>query len=222
MKSGPKSILVLRHVAFEGQGRMAPYWERRGVRIHEWIATTGESIPALNSHSGLIVMGGPMGADDEAIFPWMASEKRLLESALKQDLPILGFCLGAQLLARVLGAQVSPMGHKEIGWWPLEKESDAESLDMLKTFPDRFTGFHWHGDAFELPPGARRVFRSEGCSEQGFVWGDRAWGFQFHPEIGVEEANILISHCGHELEEKGRWVANAEAISNPNAEWVAA
>lgn len=214
------SLLVLRHVPFEGVGRMRAYWASRGVRLEEWVATDGKPLPPLEKRMGLVVMGGPMGADDEARYAWMAGEKRLIESALKREIPVLGFCLGAQLLARVLGASVRPMGYREIGWWPVQRADSMLTLSALKTFPDSFTAFHWHGDAFALPAGATRLFRSEACAEQGFAYGEKAWGFQFHPEIGPEEAHSLVEACGHEVREGGFWVASAEALTAPNPEWL--
>jgi GMP synthase-like glutamine amidotransferase len=216
----PPSILILRHVPFEGMGRMATYWEKRGLMIQEWVATSGATIPALNQHRGLIIMGGPMGANDDERLPWMAEEKRLIKQAIQSDIPILGFCLGAQLIASVLGARVASMGYKEIGWWPVYKTDEGESMPALSGFPKSFTAFHWHGDAFSLPPEATRLFRSEGCGEQGFVWDNRVWGFQFHPEIGPLEAGVLKTHCGGELSPSAPWVGSPESLENPDRQWV--
>jgi GMP synthase-like glutamine amidotransferase len=163
-----------------------------------------------------VVMGGPMGVHDEAELPWLRDEKRAIEAALKRGAAVLGVCLGAQLLAHVLGAEVAPNRAKEIGWFPVDLSPEASDTWLGRVFPARFTPFHWHGDTFGIPHGAVALGRSEACANQGFLHGENALGLQFHPEVTAEGLAGLMAHCGPELSiagtDRGRYVQSAEAL----------
>ncbi len=213
----PLRVQVFQHVAFEGLGSMEAWFRDRGhavspVRWYEG-GTAKVSGPEAD---WLIVMGGPMGVHDEAELPWLREEKRAIEAALKRGAAVLGVCLGAQLLADVLGAPVAPNRDKEIGWFPVELSPEAGKTWLGRVFPERFTPFHWHGDTFGLPQGAVALGRSEACANQGFLYGENALALQFHPEVTQEGLAGLMAHCGSELSiagtERGRYVQNAEAL----------
>ena len=132
-------------------------------------------------------MGGPMSVHEHRAHPWLPIEKRFLAEAIRARKPILGICLGAQLLADVLGGKVFQNPVKEIGWFPL---CVFDRAAPLAAFPERLTVMHWHGDTFTIPEGARRVAESEACANQAFVHGDRVVGLQFHIElekVGLED-----------------------------------
>jgi GMP synthase (glutamine-hydrolysing) len=140
-------------------------------------------------------MGGPMSVHDEGLYPWLAEEKNLIEGALKAHKRVLGVCLGAQLLANVLGAKVSKNQHKEIGWFPVELTRQAASSDLLAGFPESFPAFHWHEETFAIPAGARHLARSEACENQAFEFGGTALAVQFHLEVTASAVRRLIQNC---------------------------
>lgn len=215
----PLRVDIFQHVAFEGLGSMETWFRPRGhiLRYTRFHADELPAAPGAGPEADwLIVMGGPMGVHDEAELPWLKAEKRAIEAALKRGAAVLGVCLGAQLLAHVLGAEVAPSAHKEIGWLPVDLDAAASATWLPGVFPARFTPFHWHGDAFGIPAGAVRLGGSEGCRNQGFLYNGNALGLQFHPEITPAALDGLIGHCGAELSiaggERGRYVQDAPAL----------
>jgi GMP synthase-like glutamine amidotransferase len=184
----------IQHVPFETPARIAGWARERGLetsiaRVFE------EPLPAAGDVEALVVMGGPMGVHDEGKLPWLAGEKRLIEAVVRAGKPVLGVCLGAQLIADVLGARVYRNRFHEIGWFRVEATAAGRGHAR---FPLRaeFVPFHWHGDAFDLPAGAVQLARSAACEQQAFAWGDRVLGLQFHLEMDAEGVAALTAHCG--------------------------
>ncbi len=187
----------LQHVPFEGLGQIEPWLQARGYAISATRLFAGEPLPEPGAVDLLIIMGGPMSINDEAEHPWLAAEKRFIRAVIERGRPVLGICLGAQHIANALGAKVYPSPHKEIGWLPIESVAPDEAATFR--FPPSSTVFHWHGETFDLPPGAVRLARSAGCENQAFQLGDRVIGLQFHLETTPETARALVEHCGEEL-----------------------
>lgn len=156
-----------------------------GVNLTIVKSFQGDSIPE-NLGDGLLVLGGPMGVYEEPHYPWMKAELRAIRKALDASLPILGICLGAQLLAHAAGAQVFRGALPEVGWRPIALTEDGKQDVLLKGLPDRFEVFHWHGDTFTLPPDARLLAGSDWFPHQIFKVGDKAYGFQCHLEVTAE------------------------------------
>lgn len=156
-------------------------------------------------------MGGPMNIYEHGKYPWLANEKRFLKQAIDTGKIILGICLGAQLLADVLGGKVYPNKWKEIGWFPVWKTSGAKCCSAFKRFPSLLHAFHWHGDTFELPPGAVLLASSGACENQAFAFRERVLGLQFHLETTRTGAEQLITHCGDEIEQ-GPYSQNGEQM----------
>jgi GMP synthase-like glutamine amidotransferase len=204
-------IRVFQHVPFEGIGSMEAWARSRGhsaafTRFH-----AGEAPPGPEDYDWLVVMGGPMGVHDEADLPWLKGEKRAVEAALKAKRPVLGICLGAQLMADVLGARVYRNREREIGWFPVDLSAAARGTLLAEAFPARFTPFHWHGDTFEIPSGAVALGSSEACLNQGYVYGENAVALQFHPEVTPASLNALLENCAGDLR-PGTYVRSAEDI----------
>ena len=201
----------LQHVPFETPGSIARWAEMTGHRLDMTALYDGQPLPALASLDLLVVLGGPMNVYEEQRFPWLRDEKRFIAKAVSAGKRLLGICLGAQLIADVLGARVSTNRQPEIGWFAIEKTAAAQQDPAAAFLPQDAEVFHWHGDTFELPAGALHLARSRGCENQGFVFGQRVVGLQFHLETLPELAAALIAHCGDEIV-PGPYVQSAEQM----------
>ena len=192
-------INCLQHVPFEGLGTIEQWIRVRGYRLTATKLYQNDTPPDIDSVDWFIIMGGPMGVHDEDRLPWLKSEKRLIEEAMRQGKAVLGICLGAQLIADVLGARVYPNRFKEIGWFPIELTEAGQRSFLFRFLPARMRVFHWHGDTFDLPGGAVHIARSEACLNQAFVYNERVIGLQFHLESTPEGVEALIENCSGEL-----------------------
>ncbi len=205
-------VHYLQHVEFEGLGSIEPWLLAAGHRITRTRLYAGDRPPASDDFDWLIVMGGPMGANDDATLPWLAAEKRLIREAVDDGKRVLGICLGAQLIAAVLGAEVYRNAEREIGWFEIRRTSHAATHGLGRVLPQRADVFHWHGDTFDLPPGAVALAESDACRNQAFAVGDHVLALQFHLETTPAAAAALIDHCRDELTD-GPYVQTAEQMS---------
>ena len=205
------NIHYLQHVPFENLGSMGAWAHRHGHQVRATHLYRGEQAPAVENFDWLIVMGGPMGVHDEAEYPWLADEKRVIEQAIAAGKRVLGVCLGAQLVACVLGACVYRNAEKEIGWFPIQLTGQAAKSALFSDLPKTQDVFHWHGDTFDLPVGAIHVARSEACENQAFVLDERVIGLQFHLETTQQSARGLIQNCRNELV-SARFIQTAEEM----------
>lgn len=186
----------LQHVPFEGPAHLDAWARARGYDLTRTGVWTGAPFPRLDEHDALFVMGGPMNVYQEDRHPWLEAEKAFLAEAIAAGKPLVGICLGAQLLSVVLGGAVTPNPCKEIGWFPVHLTPKGREVSLFKNFPDRFPAFHWHADRFSVPPGSVHVAGSDACAEQAFVYQNRVIGLQFHLEATEESIASLIEHCG--------------------------
>lgn len=209
----------LQHVPFETLGCIAPWLVQRGLQPTLTRLHAGEALPTLDEFDWLIVMGGPMNVDEHAAHPWLVAEKALLRDTVAAGKRVLGICLGAQLLARALGAEVTPNPHAEIGWFDVSLTPAGRRHPWFRDLPDRFDAFHWHGDTYALPPGCERLAFSEACKQQAFAFGDCALGLQFHLETTTADAERWLAaapptpgpyvrNASQILSEPGRFEAN--------------
>lgn len=204
-------IHYFQHVPFEGLGSIEE-WVRHGR--HTLSATRfyrSEPLPAVEDVDLLVVLGGPMNIYEEARYPWLADEKRFVEQAISAGMNVLGVCLGAQLVADVLGARVYANADKEIGWFNIETTEAASTSKLFAAFPQRLEVFHWHGDTFDLPAGALHVASSAGCAHQAFIYNEQVIGLQFHMETTPASAQQIIAHCGDEIVE-GRYIQTPQVM----------
>jgi GMP synthase-like glutamine amidotransferase len=190
------NVHVLQHVAFEGLGSIDQWLHARGAKTSYTRFFENDRLPALDSVDMLIAMGGPMSVNDEAQLPWLVAEKRFVCDEVARGIPVLGVCLGAQLIASALGARVFPNPVKEIGWFPIHGVALPEPAFR---FPSECLVFHWHGETFDLPEGAVRLAKSAGCENQAFQLKHNVIGLQFHLETTAESAVAIVEHCGDEL-----------------------
>ncbi len=204
------------HVPFEGLGSIGPWLESRGAAVTGTRFFEKCTLPAVNEVDLLIVMGGPMSVNDESVHPWLKDEKRFIKEAITRDKAVLGVCLGAQLIANAMGARVYPNAEKEIGWFPIHRVNIPKAGDAYR-FPKQPVVFHWHGETFDLPPGANQLARSEACENQAFQLGRNAIGLQFHLETTPQDARDLVGKCRHELV-PAKFVQSEETILSAPAE----
>jgi GMP synthase-like glutamine amidotransferase len=177
-----RPILVLQHAGCEPPAAYEDELVAQKIAFQRIRLDQGEELPDWHAYAGILAMGGAMGVNDDAVYPWLAGEKRLIGEAVRAGLPYWGVCLGAQLLAASLGARVAPGPRPELGWGAVELTAGADSDPVFAGAPASFATLHWHGDTYELPAGAVQLARSQLYQQQAFVLG-RAYALQFHLEV---------------------------------------
>lgn len=205
------SIHTLMHVPFEGLGCMEQWISKNNHTTSYTRFYEDYHLPNPDEIDWLIVMGGPMGVYDEAVYPWLAEEKAFIKQAIEKGKTVIGICLGSQLIAEVLGAKVYPNKQKEIGWFDLHLTEDGKNLEFLKGFEEKFPVFHWHGDTYDLPAGSIRLFSSEVCLNQAFLYNENVLGLQFHFEATADTLKEMVAHGTSELIEN-ETIQTAEKI----------
>jgi GMP synthase (glutamine-hydrolysing) len=179
-----KKVLVLQHVPYEILGTLDPLLRGAGYRIrYVNFGRAPDVEPNVDKYQGVIILGGPMNVDMTDQYPHLDTEVRLIRRAAELGIPILGICLGAQLIAKALGAQVYKNPVKEIGWYNIELTDQGKDDPVLRHFEDSRLIFEWHGDTFDLPEGAVHLAKGSTCPHQAFRVGENIYGFQFHLEV---------------------------------------
>ncbi|SPF46329.1 Glutamine amidotransferase class-I [Syntrophobacter sp. SbD1] len=202
----------IQHVPFEGPANIGDWAENQGWKVSGTHLYRQENLPDHDDLDWLVVMGGPMNIYEEKEYPWLAAEKKFIEKAIARDKIVIGICLGAQLIADVLGGPVVRNRYKEIGWFPIRLRPEGAESAAFKGFPARFQALHWHGDTFSLPPGAAMLAESKACLAQAFSFnGGRVLALQFHLESSMESVSALVENCSDELVD-GEYIQSADAI----------
>ena len=184
-------IHYFQHDKNEGLGEMESRFSQKGYSLQRTpFFSDSWSLPLLNEVDFLVVLGGPMGVYEKERFPWLNDEIDFVKACLRAGKPVLGVCLGAQILAAALGARVYPQGFKEIGWFPVQFAPGAPA--WLSRGKLDVEVFHWHGDTFDLPAGATRLAFSRATPNQAFLWGESALGLQFHLETGAHDVEVFV------------------------------
>lgn len=204
-------IHILQHVPFEGPAAIGDWAARQGHALTTTPFFEHRRLPDVGTFDWLVIMGGPMGVRDEADYPWMADEKKLIRQAVGGGKTVIGVCLGAQLIADVLGARVYRNAHREIGWFPIEPTDQGRASGPFASLPSRLEVFHWHGDTFDLPAGAIHLAASEGCAHQAFLYEGRVLGLQCHLESTPASVADIVANCADEII-PGRYVQTAEQM----------
>jgi GMP synthase (glutamine-hydrolysing) len=214
------NIHCLQHVDFEGPANIARWAQTRGHHFTTTHLYRGEALPSLEHVDWVVVMGGPMNVYEYRLYSWLRDEKRFLAAALEANKTILGLCLGAQLLADVLGGKVYQNLEKEIGWLPVSLRTKEITDPFFPGAPRNLTVFHWHGDTFDLPVGATWLASSTVCAHQAFAMGDRVVALQFHIESTPSSVKALIEHCGNELA-AAPFIQTAQAMAENQSHFAA-
>lgn len=183
-------VHVLQHTAPEGLGSIEAWLLARQAAISTTRFFAGDALPPAQGFDLVIALGGPMSVNDEAALPWLVAEKAFLREVMAAGTAVLGICLGAQLIASALGARVYPNAQKEIGWFPVQGLPGAGDSFA---FPAEAQVFHWHGETFDLPAGARLLASSEACVNQAFQLGRHILGLQFHLETDPALAQAFVA-----------------------------
>lgn len=203
-----KPVAIFRHAPTEGPGYLATFLDSREIPWRLIRIDAGDPLPVhWGDFSGLVFMGGPMSVNDD--LPWISPVLALIRGAVKDDVPVLGHCLGGQLMSKALGGQVTRNPVKEIGWGTLHTLPDTEATCWFGT-DKGFEGFHWHGETFSLPTGAMRMLSSDYCDNQAFLLGPHL-GFQCHVEMTAEMVRAWCEIGTSEI---------ADAIASPGVQAV--
>ena len=213
-------IHVIQHVPFEGPASIAEWAQERGHELTSGLALI-EEFPAAETIDFLVVMGGPMAADDDVVSPWLAAERRFIAETIAAGRLVLGVCLGAQIVAAVIGGRVRRNEFKEIGWFPVEPTDDAPFEHLFSEWTGPVVVGQWHGDTFDLPEGMEPVLSSEACRNQAFVFDGRVVGVQFHLEWTWDALTELLVACPEDFEDRGRFVTSPEPFLDEAPERIA-
>jgi GMP synthase (glutamine-hydrolysing) len=193
------NVLAVIHGSKVRSGVFGEVVEDRGHRLEEWSLAWGRPAPRpIDDYGAILVFGGAMHADQDDRHPWLREENFFIQRLLHRHVPMLGVCLGAQLIAKAAHAPVGPSSEPEIGWFPIELTDDADGDPLFGRLPERFDGFQWHYYTYGVPAGARELARSAACS-QAFRLGDSAWGIQFHAEVTSSQIDSWIEEAPDEL-----------------------
>jgi GMP synthase-like glutamine amidotransferase len=202
---------VLQHVPFEGPAAIAPILEYGGHLLSVTHLYAGDAPPGAAETEALVVMGGPMSVHDSDRYPWLSDELVLIGECIERGIPVLGICLGAQLIAASQGARVYRGDEKEIGWFPVYMTKDAKRSRLTADWPSEQLVLHWHGDTFDLPAGARLLATSSAYRHQAFQLNGTVLGLQFHIEMANGDVRDIVQNSRHELL-PGRFVQSEEEI----------
>ena len=209
------NIHYLQHVPFEELGSIEAELTGRRHQLTSTNLYKNESLPTIDNIDWLIIMGGPMGVYDESEFPWLKQEKDFIRQVIESGKIVMGICLGAQLIAAALDTKVYKNRYSEIGWFNINRHPEAEDTILSDAIPPQVEVFHWHGDTFDIPAGAKSLVSSAACQNQGFILNNRVVGFQFHLETTPTSAQALINKCRDELDGSVYVQSESEMLSDP-------
>ncbi|TAH26069.1 MAG: type 1 glutamine amidotransferase [Cytophagales bacterium] len=206
------NIHYFQHVPYEDLGSIQEWVYKPGNFVTATRFYENDKLPFIDAFDMLIVLGGPMSTSDEQEYSWLIKEKELIRKAIQQKKMVLGICLGAQLLAEVLGSKVYPNKNKEIGWFPVEilKSSNA----IFNSLPPIYTVFHWHGDTFDLPEGTELLASTKVTTNQAFWLEPNLMGLQFHIETNQNSIDNFLLNGQNELSQEGQYISSSEEIKS--------
>ena len=206
-----KPLYLFRHIECEGPGYLAEILTGCGIPFEVYAIDRDAALPAdTRGCSGLVLMGGPMSVNDP--LPWIAQELDLIREGADRQLPVLGHCLGGQLISKALGGEITANPVREIGWHPVRKTQTATATDWLDDIPAETTLFHWHGETFSIPPGAGVILESDWCANQAFAM-DNILALQCHVEMTAPMVSEWAALYEHELGKPSASVQSAAQMT---------
>lgn len=209
-------IYCLQHVPFEDSGMIDPVLQQMGYSLKCIKLYNGDMLPDSEVIDYLIVLGGPMDMEDEDEYSWLADEKKLIKAMIDAGKPVLGICLGAQLIAHVLGKSVYPAEQQEIGWYPIEVIEAAKEHELTSSWVPYPNVFHWHSNTFDLPEGAIHLASTDVCTNQAFILNENIIGLQFHLEIGRPQVQQMVDNWGR-YNQNGTYIQEPEEMLEGSA-----
>lgn len=204
-------IHYFQHASFENVSNIGKIARKRGHSIYGWRLYEKNVFPSVELLDCLVVMGGPMNIYEEKKYSWLKHEKKFIEETIREGKVVVGVCLGAQLIADVLGAVVKRNEYREIGWFPVRLSDLSKKSYFFKGFNKKFFALHWHGDTFAIPRGALRLAESSACRNQAFEYGKNVLAMQFHIECSSRQVKSFVKNCDNDLID-GRFVQTKEEI----------
>jgi GMP synthase-like glutamine amidotransferase len=206
-------IHCFQHVAFENPGTILE-WSKNNQHFFSYTNYFEDnfSLPQIDEIDALTIMGGSMNVDEYDKFPWLKAEKQFIKRAIDAGKKVIGICLGSQLIASALGDRVYAANETEIGFFPVNFTDKALENSLFSHFKNPYNVFHWHGDTFDLPTNAELIASSKSCKNQAFLIDENVLGLQFHFEMNESVIEDMLLHDGHELEEKGEFIQQADEI----------
>ncbi len=204
-------IHVVQHIDFEGPAYIQEWACQNKYTLSYTKLHKNQKLPKPDDFDLLVIMGGPMSVNDADKYDWLSYEVDFIKTSIEAGKAILGICLGAQLIAKAMEANVYPVEYPEIGWFPILLERKDLPKDLKNTLPDYLTTFHWHGETFDIPRLATGFASSTDTPNQAFIYNRKVIGLQFHPEVNSESIDTMLHHMGHEIHES-RYIQPIEAI----------
>ena len=204
------------HVPFEGPAKILDWIKNKGHKLEYTRFFQGDALPDASGVDMLIIMGGPMDVYDFHMHDWMEDEIAWVKDFIEMNKPVLGICLGAQIIAAALGEEVYPGPHREIGWHNLQFFPSLGNFKIFKDLPVTRKVFNWHGDTFNIPEGAIRIAASQAFPNQGFIYNNKVLAMQFHLEVTPESVKDLVENCRDELVEGPHIQSEKEILSEQN------
>jgi GMP synthase-like glutamine amidotransferase len=186
------NIHYFMHAPFEGLAYISDWANEKGHKLSVTKFYENFTLPDIKEIAWLVIMGGPMSVNEEDIYPWLKTEKNYIKNVIDSNKVVIGVCLGAQLVADVLGAKVYKNNFKEIGWFPVHITAAAKQNYLFSQLPDELEVFHWHGETFDLPIGAIHIAENEACKNQAFLYKEKILGFQFHFEMTEKSIKEML------------------------------
>ncbi|WP_166238992.1 type 1 glutamine amidotransferase [Paenibacillus turpanensis] len=202
-------VTLFTHFLFDDESSIMTWAKRRGDEVRSVFVPDADFLPDQEEVDMLIILGGPMSVYHEPMHPWLSAEKRYLREYIQTGKPVVGICLGAQMAAEVLGARVYRNSHKELGWHQIRRSGGSHPF--LRFIPEQFYSFQWHGDAFEIPPGAVGLAESDACPNQAFLYKENVLGLQYHLEATPSAIRRMLHEWRDELIE-APFIQNPESI----------
>ena len=211
------SVLFIKHIDIEGPGTMLEYMNTKAIQYQIIDLSLGEKLPSnLNEYQAIVILGGPMNVYEEEKYNYLKDENKFIKKALEEKIPMLGLCLGAQLIAKAIGAKVGKSREKEIGWFKVKLTSDGLNDSIFDGFDNEIEVFQWHGDTFDIPENALHLASSNACANQAFKY-NNVYGFQFHLEVTNNMVKEWLDAYAEEILSMGDKVNKNGIIERANS-----
>ena len=212
------SVLFIKHIDIEGPGTLGEFLDEKSIPYEIVDVSNGNALPSVTSqYKAIVILGGPMNVYEEDKYPFLKSEDLLIKTAIIEGTPMLGLCLGAQLIAKAVGAKVGKAEEKEIGWFKVDLTDNGIKDPLFQGLEKEIDVFQWHGDAFDIPENGLHLGSSKACSNQAFKYNNNVYGLQFHLEVTKDMVYEWMDAYSDEISSMGNKVNREEIIEQADA-----